>query len=116
MLSRPQIWGCLERQEYLQATRHYLLARHTHQCLTAEQRGCGQLAGPTPLPRLWGAVANFKETILRCCCEHLQSSDVGEGAMMESLSAIVLLEGCSLRQAFTQFLVARKVGVASGCG
>ena len=34
--------------------------------------------------------------------------------MVESLSAIVLLEGCSLRQVFAQFLVARKVSEVLG--
>lgn len=31
--------------------------------------------------------------------------------MVESLCAMVLLEGCSPRQVFTQFLLARKVGL-----
>ena len=33
--------------------------------------------------------------------------------MVQSLCAMVLLEGCSLRQAFTKFLVARKAAIQS---
>ena len=36
--------------------------------------------------------------------------------MVQSLCAIVLLEACSLRQAFAQFLLARKVGILESWG
>lgn len=48
---------------------------------------------------------------LQCCHCHLQCSDLEEEPMVQSLCAMVLLEGCSPRQAFAQFLLARKVNL-----
>lgn len=49
----------------------------------------------------------------QCCSCHLQCSDLEEGPMVQSLCAMVLLEGCSLRQTFAKFLVARKAAIQS---
>lgn len=51
---------------------------------------------------------------MESCQRLLQSADIEEGVAIQSLCAIALLEGCSLRQLFTQFLVARKVRGAMG--
>ena len=50
---------------------------------------------------------------LQCCSRYLQSSEEEEGAVVQSLCALVLLEGSSPRQVFTRFLLARKVGATS---
>ena len=49
----------------------------------------------------------------QCCSCHLQCSDLEEGPMVQSLCAMMLLEGCSPRQAFAKFLVARKAAIQS---
>ena len=51
---------------------------------------------------------------IQCCSRHLQSNEEGEGAVVQSLCALVLLEGSSPRQVFTRFLLARKVGKGEG--
>jgi len=53
---------------------------------------------------------------IQCCSRHLQSNEEGEGAVVQSLCALVLLEGSSPRQVFTRFLLARKVGKGEGRG
>lgn len=104
-----EIWCCLESQRYLHATHHFLLAQHVFSLLGG---GAGGGARPGPaVQRLWHSIKCFKATILQCCRQHLQSSEEGEEAMVHSLCAIVLLEACSLRQAFAQFLLARKAAV-----
>ena len=49
----------------------------------------------------------------QCCSCHLECSDLEEAPMVQSLCAMMLLEGCSPRQAFAKFLVARKAAVQS---
>ena len=52
-------------------------------------------------------------SFLQCCNQHLQCSDIAEELMVQSLCAMVLLEGCSPRQVFAKFLLARKVSCAT---
>ena len=54
-----------------------------------------------------------KHTTVQCCSCHLQCSELEEGPMVQSLCAMMLLEGCSPRQAFAKFLVARKAAIQS---
>jgi hypothetical protein len=97
-----KIWHCLERRQYLEATRLYLAARHTHTHLQVS------LAHSSLLQRLWRAASGFRSTILECCRRHLQAAGQSSGAVLSSLCAIVLLEGSSLRQVFSLFLLAQK--------
>lgn len=100
-----KMWLSLEGHRYLEATQLYLLARHTHSQLQLS------LAKNTLVQRLWHTTASFKLTILECCRRHLQSSEQSMSAMLSCLCAIVMLEGCSLRHVFTQFLLAQKVAI-----
>ena len=52
---------------------------------------------------------------LQCCSRYLQLSEEEEGAVVQSLCALVLLEGSSPRQVFTRFLLARKVVAVCVC-
>ena len=48
-------------------------------------------------------------TVLECCRRHLQATEQKTCAVLSSLVAIVMLENCTLRQVFSQFLLAQKV-------
>lgn len=48
---------------------------------------------------------------LQCCNRHLECSGDEEDSVLESLCAMVLLEGSSPRQVFAKFLVARKTAI-----
>ena len=61
-----QIWSSVEAQEYLSATRLYLLARHVNTSLHLDQRRSADMLTWFPvLTRQWAAISHFKATILQ---------------------------------------------------
>ena len=58
-LSLSQIWHCLEQQQYLEATRLFLQARHTHTQLQVT------LSKNSLLRRLWQSTSTFRVGMLR---------------------------------------------------
>jgi hypothetical protein len=100
-----KIWHALEKQQYLEASRIFLTVRYTHTQLQVS------LAKNALLQRLWQATSGFRATILECCRRHLQATEQKTSAVLSSLVAIVMLENCTLRQVFSQFLLAQKVAI-----
>lgn len=102
-----KIWKSLEQGAYLQATNNYLLAQQTHALLKLER-------GPQTsslVQGMWERTQALRNTIVESCQQLLQSPDIEEKAAIQSLCGIALLEGSSMRQLFTQFLVARKAAL-----
>ena len=61
-----QIWSALDEQDYLMATRHFLLSRHIHTSLQLESQQTGNLLTLFPvLTRQWAAISHFRTTILQ---------------------------------------------------
>lgn len=60
-----RLWVCLEKQSYLKAAQHFLLARHIYSQLGLGVGGHGKGRGSSSVvQKLWQSVSGFKETIL----------------------------------------------------
>ena len=63
-----QIWTCLDMEDYLSASRLFLLAQHINTNLQLTSQGSQNFLYWFPvLNRQWAAISHFKFTILQVC-------------------------------------------------
>lgn len=64
-----KVWVCLEGRCYLQAAKHYLLARHIYSQLGVRGGGRGGGGDGTSgvVQKLWRSISCFKDIILDVC-------------------------------------------------
>ncbi|XP_078723425.1 conserved oligomeric Golgi complex subunit 1 isoform X3 [Lampetra fluviatilis] len=108
-----RIWGWLEAGRHLEAARLCLLCRHVMASLgVAGNPGgpaCPPLLARFPLlARQAAAAAHFRSAILQESRAVLRVRAVADQAVTDALCAVMLLEEASPRQAFADFLLARK--------
>jgi hypothetical protein len=111
-----KLWSCVETKSCLKAAQYHLLAQHIAHKLNLEsgQREGARLLRTFPVfANHWSSLSNIQSSILSTCRESLRHASLSEQAQAECLSAILLLEGSSLRQVFNEFLLARKMAIQS---
>ncbi|XP_033750084.1 conserved oligomeric Golgi complex subunit 1-like [Pecten maximus] len=113
LLDMPEkIWSALDRNDYLTATRHYLLSRHIHTSLQLDSQQSPDLLHRFPvLNRQWAAISHFRATILQGSRSMLKESAITDQKIAECLCSIILLEDSTPRQVFNEFLLARTTAV-----
>lgn len=113
LLDMPEkIWSALDEEDYLTATRHFLLSRHIHTGLQLESQKSGNLLTMFPvLTRQWAAISHFRSTILQGCRTVLKQASATDEQIARALCSIILLEDSTPRQVFNEFLLARTTAV-----
>ncbi|XP_078314563.1 conserved oligomeric Golgi complex subunit 1-like isoform X2 [Crassostrea virginica] len=113
LLDMPEkIWSALDEQDYLMATRHFLLSRHIHTSLQLESQQTGNLLTLFPvLTRQWAAISHFRTTILQGCRSVLKQPAAKDEQIARALCSIIVLEDSTPRQVFNEFLLARTTAV-----
>ncbi|XP_048738272.2 conserved oligomeric Golgi complex subunit 1-like isoform X1 [Ostrea edulis] len=113
LLDMPEkIWSALDEEDYLTATRHFLLSRHIHTSLQLESQQSGNLLTLFPvLTRQWAAISHFRTTILQGCRNVLKQAGAKDEQIARALCSIIVLEDSTPRQVFNEFLLARTAAV-----
>ena len=65
------------------------------------------LSPSSVISRIWPSIARFRPVIATAARAQLTSSALSPAAANDALTAIVALEGVTLRQVFADFLIAR---------
>lgn len=109
LLDIPEkMWTCLDYEDYLSASRLYLLAQHINTSLHLSSQNAPNFLYWFPvLNRQWAAISHFKTTILQGCRQLLKETTVTDQKIADSLCSILLLENSNPRQVFNEFLLAR---------
>ncbi|XP_060551941.1 LOW QUALITY PROTEIN: conserved oligomeric Golgi complex subunit 1-like [Ruditapes philippinarum] len=109
LLDIPEkMWTCLDCEDYLSASRLYLLAQHINTSLQLTSQNAPNFLYWFPvLNRQWAAISHFKITILQGCRRLIKETTVSDQKIADSLCSILLLENSNPRQVFNEFLLAR---------
>ncbi|KAL4228063.1 Golgi transport complex subunit 1 [Mactra antiquata] len=109
LLDIPEkMWTYLDYEDYLSASRLYLLAQHINTSLQLNTQHTSSFLYWFPvLNRQWAAISHFKFTILQGCRQLIKGTTVSDQKIAESLCSILLLENSNPRQVFNEFLLAR---------
>ncbi|XP_052283233.1 conserved oligomeric Golgi complex subunit 1-like isoform X2 [Dreissena polymorpha] len=109
LLDMPEkIWTYLDNEDFLSASRLYLLSQHINTSLHLNSQNASNFLYWFPvLTRQWAAISHFKSTILQGCRQVIKESSVSDQKIAESLCSILLLENSNPRQVFNEFLLAR---------
>ncbi|XP_062516970.1 conserved oligomeric Golgi complex subunit 1-like [Corticium candelabrum] len=113
-----KVWNALELGQHLEAARLYLQAQDIMTGLQTDLKQTRSLsknflASFPILQRQWSSVSQFKTAILQESKVLLGDYRASPEITAQSLCAILLLEDSTPRQAFTDFLVARKAAMQS---
>ncbi|XP_056362198.1 conserved oligomeric Golgi complex subunit 1 isoform X3 [Oenanthe melanoleuca] len=109
-----QVWGAVEGGRFLPAARLHLLGAHLRRQLQLDSpraRSSPVLARFPILLRQVAAASHLRSTILQESKALLRCRTGSDQAVAEALSAIMLLEDSSPRQALADFLLARKMAI-----
>eukprot|EP00040_Diaphanoeca_grandis_P022373 m.120012 g.120012 ORF g.120012 m.120012 type:complete len:971 (-) comp28781_c1_seq1:100-3012(-) len=109
-----QLWSALEEKSFYSATRIFLLARTVFTRMKIEKDE--QPRNDTPklthsfpiLSRQWDSIQPFKESIIRGAKDLLKSPACDVTESVAALTAIVLMDRLSIKEAFEIFLNARR--------
>ncbi|XP_036366016.1 conserved oligomeric Golgi complex subunit 1 isoform X4 [Octopus sinensis] len=109
LLDMPEkMWSAVDSQEFLLAAQAFLLSRHVHTGLQLEAQCSASILSCFPvLSRQWTAISHFKATILQGCRKLLREVNATDQQIADALCSILLLEDCTPRQVFNEFLLAR---------
>merc|ERR1719370_1497136 len=108
MVVPERIWGAVESGRRAEAAQLFLLARYVH---TGLEGGAG--GGLTPekisawfpvVARQWATVRTLQASLLSRACRDLSTLNLDEKVASDSLIAILLLRGCSLRGLVQEYL------------
>lgn len=103
---QEKIWCHLEDSEYLSAALCYLIMRHT-----SSRMRTMEIQWSDTMNQLWQRSNSFKISIVQSCRNYLKSSQLDENVTLNTLSALVLLEGCNLEQVYCWFLNHRQEAI-----
>merc|ERR1719239_1582701 len=112
MVVPERIWAAVESGRRAEAAQLFLLARYVH---TGLEGGAG--GGLTPekisawfpvVARQWATVRTLQASLLSRACKDLSTLNLDEKMASDSLLAILLLRGCSLRDLFQEYLSLRR--------
>ena len=112
MVVPERIWGAVESGRRAEAAQLFLLAQYVH---TGLEGGAG--GGLTPekisawfpvVARQWATVRTLQASLLSRACRDLSTLNLDEKVASDSLLAILLLRGCSLRDLFREYLSLRR--------
>ncbi|KAK3579911.1 hypothetical protein CHS0354_012452 [Potamilus streckersoni] len=109
LLDMPErIWSALESQDYLTASRLFLLSRHINTSLQLHSQHSSDFLYWFPVvSKQWAAISHFRSTILQGCRGLLRVATTNDQKIANCLCSILLLEDSNPRQVFNELLLAR---------
>ncbi|KAL3866853.1 hypothetical protein ACJMK2_044112 [Sinanodonta woodiana] len=109
LLDMPErIWSALESQDYLTASRLFLLSRHINTSLQLHSQHSSDFLYWFPVvSKQWAAISHFRSTILQGCRGLLKVATTSDQKIADCLCSILLLEDSNPRQVFNELLLAR---------
>ena len=112
MVVPERIWGSVEAGRRAEAAQLFLLAQYVH---TGLEGGAG--GGLTPekisawfpvVARQWATVRTLQASLLSRACRDLSTHTLDKKVALDSLLAILLLRGCSMKDLFQEYLSLRR--------
>ncbi|KAG0055101.1 Golgi transport complex subunit 1 [Gryganskiella cystojenkinii] len=109
-----QIWRNMESNNFLTASRLYLLSKAIYRNLEAEVDDEDKLSVKEIFPvvgRQWDAVSHFKAQILQKSTRHLRSTRGSDIDVVETMCAIMLLDDVTIKDMFRLLLAQRQSAI-----
>ncbi|KAG0235703.1 Golgi transport complex subunit 1 [Actinomortierella wolfii] len=108
-----QIWRNMEHHNYLTASRLYLISQAIHQNLRPDDSEMDvqkkKFMESFPIVgRQWDAVRHFKAQILNKSKQRLREESLADHAVIETMSAIMLLDNVTIKDMFLLLLEQRR--------
>ena len=100
-----RIWTSVDTQQYLNATKLYLFARHIHTNLSLNE----EIMNSYPvIERQWAAISHFYDSICQGCDQILASGTSSTHEALDAMTALTLLKGSNSKIVFDDLLKKRK--------
>nr|KAJ3420376.1 Golgi transport complex subunit 1 [Polyrhizophydium stewartii] len=106
---RLLIWSALESQQFLSASRLYLISRLVFRGLQTPRPGSAinVLASFPVVQRQWDAISPFRTQIVEKATENLRNVELSDRTILETLGAISMLDNQTPRALLDTFLAQR---------
>ena len=103
-----RIWTSVDSQQYLNATKLYLFARHIHTNLSLNE----EIMNSYPvIERQWAAISHFYNSICQGCDQVIASGSSTTPDSLNAMTALTLLKGSQPKQVFDELLKNRKLNL-----
>ena len=100
-----RIWTSVDSQQYLNATKMYLFARHIHTNLSLND----EIMNSYPvIERQWAAISHFYDSMCLGCDQVLGSGESNTLETLDAMTALTLLKGAKPKTMFDNLLKKRK--------
>lgn len=103
-----KIWKCIEAEDFVKATRLFIMARHINTGLQLQIGGKNVKPGMQSLQRLiqaqWSSVANFNQTIIDVCRQRLQDVDISVEVASSCLTSLYILDSQTMVELLNTFI------------
>ncbi|KAF9941967.1 Golgi transport complex subunit 1 [Mortierella alpina] len=111
-----QIWRNIESNNYLTASRLYLISKAIYKNLNSgledEEHQSVRVMETFPVVgRQWDAVSHFKAQILQKSHHHLKATKESDQVVVETLCAIMLLDDVTVKDMYKLFLAQRQTAI-----
>ncbi|KAG0201690.1 Golgi transport complex subunit 1 [Mortierella sp. GBA30] len=111
-----QIWRNIESNNYLTASRLFLISKAIYKNLNTgmedeEQQSVRVMETFPVVGRQWDAVSHFRAQILQKSQHHLKSAKEKDLVVIETICAIMLLDDVTIKDTFKLFLAQRQAAI-----